>query len=222
MLLHVLPLLTVIQRQTSKLWNTQHNPAIVEAALDKALKELNLTYLDQFLIHWPVAFTQVGNGDQYFPLVEGKNQPDGDVEIDDSISIVETWKAMLKLPKEKVRTVGVSNFSVEHLEAIINATGAVPATNQIERHPLIQNPELIEYSKKKGIHITAYSAFGNNAFGEPLLINRDEVKDIAKKVSERLGKEVTAAQVMYALPIFAFVFLADTLSQYRMVTSRRT
>jgi L-glyceraldehyde reductase len=185
--------------KTSKLWNTQHHPEVVEAALDKCLKELDLDYLDQFLIHWPCAFKQTGNGgfDNYFPLVAGKNEPDGDVEMDDNVSIVDTWKAMLKLPKSKTRSVGVSNFSVEHLETIIEATGEVPSANQVERHPLLQQPELIEYCKKKNIHITAYSAFGNNFFGIPLLVTRPEVKDVAEKAGKRLGKTVTPAQVMW-------------------------
>jgi L-glyceraldehyde reductase len=103
---------------------------------------------------------------------------------------------MPKLPKEKTRSVGVSNFTVEHLEAIIKATGEVPVTNQVERHPLLQQSELVQYCKEKNIHLTAYSAFGNNGFNIPLLVTRDEVKEVAKKAGERLGKTVTPAQVM--------------------------
>ncbi|KAL1989277.1 hypothetical protein VTN96DRAFT_39 [Rasamsonia emersonii] len=180
---------------TSKLWNSQHRPDVVEAALDDTLNELGLDYLDLYLIHWPVAFK---TGDELFPLVEGKNLPDGDVEIDDSISLVDTWKAMINLPKSKVRSVGVSNFNIEQLEAIIKATGVVPAVNQIERHPLLQSNELIAYAKEKGIHITAYSAFGNNMLGVPLLVNRPEIKEVAEKASKRLGTTVTPAQVILA------------------------
>ncbi|KAF2019173.1 aldo/keto reductase family protein [Aaosphaeria arxii CBS 175.79] len=183
---------------TSKLWNSQHSPALVPKALDKALKELNLTYLDQFLIHWPVAFQEVNSGDEYFPADTSSTHKGGDVVINDSVTLAETWKAVLALPKDKVRTVGVSNFNIEQLESIIAATGQVPATNQIERHPLLPQPELIAYAKEKGIHITAYSAFGNNAFGLPLIINRPEVQAIAKKASARLGRDVTPAQVVLA------------------------
>lgn len=102
------------------------------------------------------------------------------------------------MPKSKARTLGVSNFSVEHLDAIISATGEVPTTNQVERHPLLQIPELVDYCKKKNIHITAYSAFGNNSFNIPLLVTRPEVKDVAKRASDRTGKEVTPAQVVLA------------------------
>jgi L-glyceraldehyde reductase len=64
---------------------------------------------------------------------------------------------MTQLPKSKARAVGVSNHTIPHLEAIINGTGVVPAANQIERHPVLQSNDLIEYCQKKGIHVTAYS-----------------------------------------------------------------
>lgn len=82
---------------------------------------------------------------------------------------------MTQLPKSKARSVGVSNHKIEHvrillvpklaihklipsqIEALIKATGVVPATNQIERHPVLQSNDLIEYCQQKGIHVTAYS-----------------------------------------------------------------
>lgn len=173
---------------TSKLWNTQHDPAVVEKALDECLAELELEYLDLYLIHWPVAFK---TGDNLFPL-ESQN----DVLIVDDISIVDTWKAVTKLPKSKARAVGVSNHTVDHLEAIINATGVVPAANQIERHPVLQSNDLIEYAAKKNIHITAYSAFGNNMYNIPLLVAHPDVKAVAEEASKRTGKTVTPAQVI--------------------------
>ncbi|KAJ6064621.1 hypothetical protein N7499_013301 [Penicillium canescens] len=180
---------------TSKLWNSQHRPDVVPASLDKCLAELELDYLDLYLVHWPVAFQQ---GDDYFPLVADSTVEGGDVIIDDGVSIVETWNAMTKLPKSKVRSVGVSNHTIEHLEAIINGTGVVPAANQIERHPVLQSNDLIEYCQKKGIHVTAYSAFGNNMLGIPLLITRPEVKEVAESVSKRTGQEVSPAHVILA------------------------
>ncbi|KAL4921468.1 NADP-dependent oxidoreductase domain-containing protein [Aspergillus aurantiobrunneus] len=173
---------------TSKLWNSQHDPAVVEKSLDECLAELDLDYLDLYLVHWPVAFK---TGDNYFPL-----EANGDVAIVDDISIVDTWKAMTKLPKSKARAVGVSNHTIAHLEAIINATGVVPAANQIERHPVLQSNDLIEYAAKKNIHITAYSAFGNNQFNIPLLVAHPDVKAVAEDASKRVGKTVTPAQVI--------------------------
>ncbi|CAL5869905.1 uncharacterized protein PFLUO_LOCUS4138 [Penicillium psychrofluorescens] len=180
---------------TSKLWNSQHRPEVVEASLDACLAELELDYLDLYLVHWPVAFQK---GDDYFPLIANSTVEGGDVVIDDGVSIVDTWKAMTQLPKSKVRSVGVSNHAIPHLEALIKATGVVPAANQIERHPVLQSNDLIEYCQQKGIHITAYSAFGNNMLGLPLLITRPEVKEVAESVSKRTGSEVTGAHVILA------------------------
>lgn len=127
---------------------------------------------------------------------------------------------MTKLPKSKVRAVGVSNHTIPHLEALINGTGVVPAANQIERHPVLQSNDLIEYCQKKGIHVTAYSvcyiplaigpwtfeiltkphnqAFGNNMLNIPLLITRPEIKEVAEAVAKRTGQEVTPAHVILA------------------------
>ncbi|TDZ99632.1 D/L-glyceraldehyde reductase [Colletotrichum sidae] len=171
---------------TSKLWNNNHRPENVEAALDETLKELGLDYLDLYLIHWPVAFKK--KGDELFPKAN-----DNEVELDQEVSLVDTWKALIDLPKSKVKSIGVSNFTIEDLQTIIDATGVTPAVNQIERHPLLQqNDTLIKYAKEKGIHITAYSAFGNNGFGLPLLIENDVVKKIADRLS------ATPAQVVLA------------------------
>lgn len=86
-----------------------------------------------------------------------------EAEIDADTSLVDTWNAMIALRKTgKVKAIGVSNFTIQHLEAIIKATGELPAVNQIEAHPLLPQDDMVEYCRKQGILITAYSPLGNN------------------------------------------------------------
>jgi L-glyceraldehyde reductase len=117
---------------------------------------------------------------------------------------------MVRLSKEtkKVKAVGVSNFSVEMLEKVIEATGVVPTMNQIECHPSLIQPELFKYckpicirrlwrvadilGKEKNIIITAYSPLGNNLTGKPRAIDAPIIKKIAEKVNK------SPAQVLIA------------------------
>jgi L-glyceraldehyde reductase len=74
----------------------------------------------------------------------------------------------------QVRAIGVSNFSIEAVEGIIKATGVVPAVNQVEAHPLLLQDDLVNYSKEKGVHLTAYSPLGYNLVGIPKLTDWPE------------------------------------------------
>ncbi|KAF3356157.1 hypothetical protein VdG1_06485 [Verticillium dahliae VDG1] len=172
---------------TSKLWNTEHRPGNVAPALEDTLNELQLEYLDLYLIHWPVAFKKTDGNP--FPVTSDGSE----VDVDLDVSIVDTWKAMVELPKSKVRAIGVSNFAAPHLQALIDATGVTPAVNQVERHPrLNQLDGIVKYASEKGIHITAYSPLGNNLVGEPMAIEDPVIEGIAERLS------ATPAQVILA------------------------
>ena len=173
---------------TSKLWNTFHREEHVTAAFEKTLKDLQLDYIDLYLIHWPVSFKY--SGDDKFP----KNE-EGKMIYDD-VPPIQTWKAMEKLTLTgKVKSIGVSNFNSKQITEI-EAEATIPiAVNQIESHPYFRNQKLIDFCQSKNIQVTAYCPLGSPTRpwakeGEPVLLDDPDLIQIAKKV----GK--TAAQVL--------------------------
>ena len=135
---------------TSKLWNDRRKPKDVREALKQTLDDLQLEYLDLYLIHWPVCWKR------------------GTVMVNDGdASLKECWKTLETLKKEGlVKSIGVSNFDEKQLEELLETCEIKPAMNQIESHPMLPNDHLVEFSKRQGIDVTAYSPFarGNDLF----------------------------------------------------------
>ena len=128
---------------TTKLPNHHHHK--VAESLQESLDKLDLEYVDLYLMHWPQAYTE-----------DNKMIPYGE-----SPTYVETWRDMEKLlGTGKVRSIGVSNFSVALLEVLLTETTIVPATNQVEMHSCLPSFELKKYCDEKGIVLTAYSPLG--------------------------------------------------------------
>ncbi|MDC8004391.1 aldo/keto reductase [Aureisphaera galaxeae] len=164
---------------TSKLWNDSHHPESVAPALQDSLNKLQLDYLDLYLIHWPVAFKKgVGfpqTPDEYIPL--------------EQLPIADTWKSMEQAKAQGLtRHIGVSNFSVKKLSNLVANSQEKPEMNQVEMHPLLQQPDLVDYCKEHGIHLTAYSPLGSGdrvdamkADDEPNLFEIPALKNIADR-----------------------------------------
>lgn len=156
---------------TTKVFPSYHTK--VEESLSKSLKNLSLDYVDLLLIHWPVGFNPNGK-DDLFPRNE-----DGSIQLDESFNVVNTWRQFEAVYKTgKTKAIGVSNFSVGVLEDLLPHAEVVPAVNQIEFHPFLVQEDLIDYCKKKGIVLEAYSPLGST--GGPLL-KQEGVLKIAEK-----------------------------------------
>ncbi|KAJ8515028.1 hypothetical protein ONZ45_g7494 [Pleurotus djamor] len=160
---------------TTKLDNFDQSTA--EKALNDSLNWLDTPYLDLWLMHWPAPMKRV----------DGKELPDK------TLDWLDAWKEMERLflaYPEKVKAIGVSNFSIEFLERLLAVAKVVPAVNQIELHPSCPQQELVDYCTKKGIVVTAYSPLGSD--NSPLLKN-EVVLEIANKYS------VSPANVLISL-----------------------
>ncbi|MFE5430480.1 aldo/keto reductase [Peribacillus simplex] len=133
---------------TSKVWNTEQGYETTLQAFDDSLNRLGLEYLDLYLIHWP-----------------GKDK------------YLETWRALEKLYKDgKVKSIGVSNFHVHHLENLLANSEVKPVVNQIELHPLLTQAEIRDYCAKHEIKVESWSPLGRGNLLEEPTINH-----IAKK-----------------------------------------
>lgn len=171
---------------TSKLWNDSHQKEHVIPALKQTLKDLQLDYLDLYLMHWPVAFKH-GVG---FP------EKDDDYLSLEEVPIIETWNAMIEAKKQGlVKHIGVSNFSIKKMEDLMSKTEDIPEMNQVELHPFLQQDSLLDFSKKNNIHLTAYSPLGSGdrikemkAENEPSLLEEPVIKKIAEKHSATPGQ----------------------------------
>ncbi|HUB04991.1 MAG TPA: aldo/keto reductase [Solirubrobacteraceae bacterium] len=131
---------------TTKLQNKDHGRHHVPRAFEESLDKLGGEHIDLYLIHWPVPHNGL---------------------------TVETWEALCELrQQERVRSIGVSNFRVEDLEKIIDATGVVPAVNQIELHPRLQQLELRRFHEEHGIVTEAWSPLGKAQFLDDPTIER--------------------------------------------------
>lgn len=170
---------------TSKLWNDSHKIEDVKPAFEQTLKELKLDYLDLYLIHWPVAQkkgTQMPTSDDDWLSLE-------------EVPLWETYSEMEKLYEQGLcKAIGVSNFNKEHLSKLISKTQIMPAVNQVECHPLLNQKELIDYCSKNNIAVTAYSPLGAQ-YSHGSLLTNPRIVEIAGK------NNATPAQVLLAWQI---------------------
>lgn len=175
---------------TSKLWNNSHEKQYILPSINTTLEDLQLDYLDLYLIHWPVALKRAvaypQTGQDMLSLTE--------------IPLSETWAEMIVLKEMGLtRHIGVSNFSIKKLEEVTATTGVRPEVNQLELHPFLQQWPMMDYCREHGIVLTGYCPLGSSdrpanriVEGEPKLFENEVIRTLAQ------ARGCSAAQLMLA------------------------
>ncbi|OBZ84280.1 Aldehyde reductase 1 [Choanephora cucurbitarum] len=162
---------------TTKLWNNFHEPQHVAPVFKRSLENLDVDYIDLYLMHWPFAWP--------FHGYELEDQKESATVLD--VPIIDTWREMEKLVKSgKARSIGVSNFTIPMLEDLLRQCEIPPAVNQIEIHPKLVQEDMLAYCKSKNIVLTAYSPLGNPGYRNNVLKTVEEplILDLAKKYNK--------------------------------------
>ncbi len=183
---------------TTKLWNGDQGFDEALQAFDASAKRLRRETVDLYLIHWPAP-----RKDRY----------------------VDSWKALVRLQQEgRAKSIGVSNFPTDCLQRIIDATGVVPAVNQVELHPRFQQRALREFHGQHGIATESWSPLGQGKLlDDPVLgeIARKHGKTAAQVVIRWhldsglivIPKSVRAERLRENIDVFDFALDADDKSR---------
>ncbi|XP_047095210.1 aldo-keto reductase family 4 member C10-like [Lolium rigidum] len=211
---------------TSKLWSDHHAPEDVPEAIGTTLKDLQLDFLDLFLIHEPIRLKKgtTSNPEDFLP-------PD----------IPATWEAMEKLyDSGKARAIGVSNFSCKKLEDLLAIARVSPAANQVECHLIWQQDKLRKLCQSRGVHLSAYSPLGSPGTSEvngPSVLTNPIVISVAEKLQKTpaqvalrwglqmgqsvLPKSSNTARIMQNFDIFDWSIPEDLMAKFSEIKQER-
>ncbi|MEG0295239.1 MAG: aldo/keto reductase [Clostridium sp.] len=189
---------------TSKVWNSDQGYENTITAFKKSLKDLDLDYLDLYLIHWPIPATHKEDWEQ---------------------STYDTWRAMEKLYKEgKIKSIGVSNFKPHHLKPLIEKATITPMINQIELHPSHNQEDTVSFCKENNILVEAWGPLSRGK-----IFTVEEMQEIANKYNKSIAqvtlrwhiqngilplpKSVTPSRIKENLEVFDFELSKEDMNR---------
>mmetsp|Transcript_12775 Transcript_12775/g.16539 ORF Transcript_12775/g.16539 Transcript_12775/m.16539 type:complete len:735 (+) Transcript_12775:69-2273(+) len=183
---------------TSKLWNTYHRKEHVKAACLRTLKDLNLEYLDLYLIHFPIALKFVPFETRYPPEWIYDPESADKRMVEDLVPMRETWEAMEELVKEGlVKNIGLCNVGVSMIRDILSYATIKPAVLQVEIHPYNTQQKLLRFCREHSIAVTAFSNLGASSYLELNMSTKAESvleEELVCNIAKKHGK--TPAQVV--------------------------
>ncbi|PTI60733.1 aldo/keto reductase, partial [Staphylococcus shinii] len=191
---------------TSKLWLDDYGRQNVANAYETSLNKLGLDYLDLYLMHWPGT---------------------------DEALMIDTWQGMEDLYKnDKVKNIGVSNFNVEHLEALLAQVSIKPVINQVEFHPYLLQSSLNRYLEVQNIHMESWSPLMNAQILEDETVNEvaNEVGKSPAQVIIRwniehgvvvIPKSVTPSRIEENIDVFDFALTAEQIEKLDNLNEER-
>jgi len=226
----------------TKVSSMYHNRADVAQCLEKQLAELQLSYVDLYLIHSPISMEKDLTPGVVFPLKDGKLAWD-------KVDIVETWKGMEEVFKSgKAKAIGLSNFNSKQIQRICDSATVKPHNLQVECHAYWPQNELVEFCKKRNITVVAYGPIGSPGLKTfvrpgipaktdlPVLLEDPVVVSLAEKYKKipaqillrwliqreimPIPKSVTPSRIKENFQVFDFELSADDFTKLSNLSKR--
>jgi len=181
----------------TKIYNSCYSPKLVKMQLEKSLENLQVDYLDSWLMHTPWAFEPL-HADKPSP----RFKPDENRKPIEqkSYDLLETWNTMAALCKQGlIKDIGVSNFNAELVDLLIEQGDVAPSINQVEAHPYLNNEELRKHHNERGVAMTAYGPLGGPGETSKVngytLLEHPLVRHLAQKYNKSEGQILLKFQV---------------------------
>ncbi|NHJ48412.1 MAG: aldo/keto reductase [Asgard group archaeon] len=179
---------------TTKLWNSDHGYEKALAAFEESYEKMGLDYIDLYLIHWPVTGLRL-----------------------------DSWRALEQIQKDgKVKSIGVSNYTIRHIEELLKEAKVIPVVNQVEFHPYLYQKELQDYCMSKNIWIQSYSPLTKGQMlDDPPLVeiarknNRSTAQILIRWAIQRdtitLPKSANVSRIMENAEVFDWIISEEDM-----------